>query len=408
MKVSYVTMQLPTTYETFAANDVRTLRRLGADVSVHSLRPAHSASESLRAEYGLNDVPLTHNSLAASLDGVRIAVRDPATALSLAGRISAKTWREPDHFLRSLVLLPRVLQVVELICRERPDVVHLFWGHYPALVGHLIRKRLPDTVLSIFLGAYDLTWNYGITPEVARSADVVWTHARENVPAIVRLGVDEARIAVSYRGVDLRRFTSLITTKVPHRIVSASRLSRTKAVDDVLKIFARVLREWPDATLVLLGNGPERANLESLAVSLGVDHAVDFRGRVSQETVWAEMAAAEVFLLTSRGEAERLPNVVKEAMACRSICVVTESPAIDELIRDGVNGYVVPQGDVDRAAQRISEIFAGTTDTEAMLGEAARHLRSSFDVERSMQRYLDRWSQLVRRVGSPAARVEAL
>jgi glycosyltransferase involved in cell wall biosynthesis len=401
-------MQLPTTYETFAANDLRALRRLGVEISVHSLRPAHSAAERLRAEYGLSDVLLTHNSLAASLAGIGIALRQPAAFLSLAGWVVASTWRNPGHLLRSLILLPRVLHIVEAICRERPDVVHLFWGHYPALIGQLIRKRLPGTVLSLFLGAYDLTWNYGGTAAVARAADLVWTHARENVPAIAKLGVDEDRIAVSYRGVDLRYFGQSNRPKVPRRIVSASRLSRTKAVDDVLKIFARVLREWPDASLILLGNGPERTHLESLAVTLGVAHAVDFRGRVTQETVRAEMAAAEIFLLTSRGEAERLPNVVKEAMASRCLCVVTESPAIDELIQDGVHGYVVPQGDVEAAAQRISRVFAGEMDVAGILDEAAQHLRANFDVERSMQLYLDRWSQLVQGIEPRPAMVEAI
>lgn len=405
MKVSYVTMQFPTSYETFAVNDLMTLRRLGVDLSVHSLRPEYPDSEVLGAEYGLSGIPVSHNSLAASLAGIGVAVRRPGAALALISWVVARTWRNPDHLVRSLILVPRVLQLVETIRGERPDLVHLFWGHYPAMVGHLVRREMPGTVLSVFLGAYDLTWNYGGTAPVARDADVVWTHARENIPAILRLGVPAERVAVSYRGVDLRSFAPTDAAAEPRkiwrRIVSVSRLIPAKAADEVLHVFARVREEWPDATLVLLGDGPERARLEALATSLGIRGAVDFRGHVSREVVREELAAAEVFLLMSRNESERLPNVVKEAMCSRCLCIVTESPGIGELLEDGVHGFVVAHGEIATAARRVGEVFRGEVAVEEMVSAASERIRTHFDVERNMGLYLERWSELLAAGESP-------
>jgi glycosyltransferase involved in cell wall biosynthesis len=400
MRICYITMQFPATSEAFAASDLRALRRLGATLSIHSLRPAHPRAARLLNEYGLTEVAHTHNSLVASLAGAGLALRRPIVLLQMIGWIVARCWRNPDHLLRSLVLLPRVFQIVESIRRERPDLVHLFWGHYPALVGHLVRRQMPGMVLSTFLGAYDLTWNYGGTPPVARAASVVWTHARENLPAIRRLGVEEQRIGFSYRGVELRLFEGNSRQKVARRIVSASRLIPAKAVSDLLRVFALVLEDWPDASLVLLGDGPERAQLEALAAELGVEHAVEFRGHVSHETVRAEMAAAQVFLLMSRNESERLPNVVKEAICSRCLCIVTESPGIGELLQHGVHGYVVEQGDLQAAARRIGEVFNGEVMVEEMTAAAYDHVRTHFDVERNMARYLERWEEL-RRTASP-------
>jgi glycosyltransferase involved in cell wall biosynthesis len=391
LRVCYITMQFPTVYETFAANDVRTLRRQGVEVSVHSLRPAHPSAARLQVEYGLGDTTVTHNTLAGSLAGLRSALGQPVTFLSLLAWIFARNWRRPDYLVRSLILLPRVFQIVELIARERPDVVHLFWGHYPALVGHLARQRCPGLVLSVFLGAYDLTWSYGGTPPVARAAQVVWTHARENVASIKELGVAEERIVVSYRGVDLAAFATVPPRKTTRRIISASRLIPAKAVDDVLRSFARVRAAWPDASLVLLGDGPERPRLEALAAELGLGGAVTFRGHVAHEVVRAELAAAEVFLLMSQNESERLPNVVKEAMYSRCICVVAESPGLGELLRDGVHGYVVAPGDVETAAARICQVFAGELPDQELAAAAQLQIASHFDVERNIARYVEHW-----------------
>lgn len=408
MRICYVTMQFPTTYETFAVRDVRTLQRMGARVTVQSLRPAHPSAAALYGEYGLDpDTPVVHNSPARTLSGIGTALRRPTVLLALTGWIFARCWRRPGHLLRSLILVPRVIDIVEQIRRERPDVVHLFWGHYPAMVGRLVRIRLPGTTLSVFIGAYDLVWGYGGTPPVARSADVVWTHALENVPAIAALGVDRERIAVAYRGVDLSRFHTAGAPKVARRIVTASRLIPAKGVDDVLKAFAHVLRDWPDATLVVLGDGPDQRRLEALAGDLGIAHAVAFLGHVDQGVVAAELQAAEVFLLMSRNGSERLPNVVKEALACRCVCVVAESPGIEELVRDGVHGFVVPQGDVEGAAGRIRAIFERRVDVEAMTRAGSDHVRTHFDVERTMSLYLERWRRLTRPADAAARPGEA-
>lgn len=399
MRVCYITMQFPTVYETFAANDIRTLRRQGVEVTVHSLRPAHPAAARLHDEYGLGELAVTHNTLASSLAGGMRALRRPASLLALVAWILARSWRRPDHLVRSLILLPRVFDIVDAIARERPDVVHLFWGHYPSLVGHLARRRVPDLVLSVFLGAYDLTWRYGGTPPVARAAQVVWTHARENVAAIEALGAAREKIQVTYRGVDLAAFPPLPEQKTARRIVSASRLIPAKAVGDVLRAFALVRTAWPDASLVLLGDGPERGRLEELAAELRLGESVVFRGHVPHEVVKAELVAAEVFLLMSRNESERLPNVVKEAMYARCLCVVAESPGLGELLRDGVHGYVVAQGDVEAAAERICQVFAGNLPGAEVAAAARRQIESHFDVERNMARYVERWQELASKLG---------
>jgi glycosyltransferase involved in cell wall biosynthesis len=343
----------------------------------------------------LDAVDANHNSLTSTVAGVVYALRHPARCALLASWLVRSMWATPRFLLRALLLVPRSLDILAAIEKSQPDVVHLFWGHYPAAVGFLVHRYCPKTILSMFLGAYDLEWAFGTSAPVARSADVLWTHAHANVPAIVLLGVARDRIHVAHRGIELGRFADLRPRKVPGRIVTAGRLHPSKGMGDVIEVLAGILRRRPDASLVIVGDGPDRARLETLAHRLGVAHAVSFLGRVSHDTVLQELASAELFVYMSTDVTDRLPNVVKEAVASRCVCVVSRTTGIDELIRHGIDGWVVERGDVERAIAHACDALSDRDRSAAMVVAANEHLLAEFDVDRSMRHYLEQWSDLL-------------
>lgn len=399
MRISYVTMQFPAPAETFTCNDVRALRDSGATISVHALRAAHPMALTLTAERDLDGVRVTHGGKMAAIHGCGIAISRLGTLLQLLVFIMRHNWRRPEHMLKSLLLVPRAVQILSDLQAKRPDVVHLCWGHYPSLVGFLVQTYLPDVVVSVSLVAYDLEAEYGGTAPVADKADMIRTVASVNVQAIVdTYGVAPEAISVLYDGVDMRRFAgvSFAQKKVPRRIVTAARLIPSKSVNDVLEVFAKLVERWPDATLVVLGDGPEMGGLKAYARTLGIQELTTFRGHISHDVVFEEMAKAEVFLFMSRKSGERLPNVVKEAMGCRCLCIVTDTPGIQELVVDGKHGFVVPQGDVAGACQLAGRIFEDVAARKTMIDAAHRHLEANFDLQRIIAEYCERWQRLVR------------
>jgi glycosyltransferase involved in cell wall biosynthesis len=119
---------------------------------------------------------------------------------------------------------------------------------------------------------------------VAQKADMVRTLAEVNVEHISKaFGVPDDRITVLYDGVDLSRFhnTNLLEKKIKKRIVTAGRLIPSKGTDDTIKVFSRVLKRWPDASLVVLGDGPELERLQTLAESLAI-HVQKVFGTLAQ------------------------------------------------------------------------------------------------------------------------------
>jgi glycosyltransferase involved in cell wall biosynthesis len=389
LRIDYVTMGFPTPSETFTALDVVGLRSRGADVHVHALRPRHGEHDRLVAERELGDVPITHAGAGSLVAGLGALLVEPAATVGLMGALLRRSWRQPHQLLKGLVLLPRALAIFRTLQAARPDVVHLCWAHYPSMVGWLVARRMPSSLLSISFSAYDIDLRFGLTGPVARRAQVLRTLAGSNVEELVEwLGVAEDRIQVVPDGIRLDAFVPG-RARVPGRVVCVARMVHDKGVDAVIDAFAGVLAQRPDATFELYGDGPDRTAFEAQAAALGLGAAVRFHGHRSQEAVAAAMAEAEVFLFLSR--TERLPNVLKEAMAVGCACVVSATFGVDELIPDPDHGAIVAIDDVAAATEAVLGYLDSPSLRDATGDRARRHIVARFDVERSLDRYLELW-----------------
>ncbi len=394
MKIAYITMQFPVPSETFAGSDVLALLARDESVTVFTLRPPHPDAEALIRQRSLDDVDVRQQTARRTARGVSLVLRRPGWALALLAFIVRWTYRRPRQTLASLALLPGALVVFDDVVREEFDVVHLFWGHYPALVAHLAQRFAPRTVRSVFLGAYDLLANFGGSAPVARDADVVWTHVAANRDAIAQLGVAPEKIHVAYRGVrvaDLEQVREAAAgERSPLGLISVGRLVELKRMDALVGAFAQLRKRVPDATLTIVGDGPQRAALENLAERLGVARAVTFTGHLPHVEALRLVARATAFVLLS--STERLPNAVKEAMALGTICVVSDTPGIDELVRDGQTGYVVDDVGATTVAGAIERVLTDSEDIARVRRAAELRIREAFDVEPTMDLYRRTWA----------------
>lgn len=403
MKIAYVTMQFPVASETFAAVEIRVLRRLGAEVSVLAYRRAPEGAARMLAERGLADLPVDHGGPAATLRGLALIFLRPGDSLPLLATILTHCRRHPLHLLKALTLLPRSLGLLQKLEALQPDVVHLFWGHYPSLLGLLVLRRLPRTAVTQFLGAYDLERGFPLSELLARRAGRLLTHAKANLPALAAIGVKPEEVEVSYRGIELPA-TPPAPRKVPALMVVAERLVPQKQTAEALRLFAAVAEQVPEARLRVLGDGPESARLKALAANLGVDGKVTFCGHVPHREVFRHLEAAEVALTLSRSASERLPNAIKEAMLYRCLCLAAHSPGIEELIADGETGLLATPEDTTGTAQRLVALLRDRDAAAEMGRKAQAHVMAHFNVDRLMTERLKLWSALTagRRQGEAA------
>lgn len=160
-------------------------------------------------------------------------------------------------------------------------------------------------------------------------------------------------------------------------ILGVGRLIPQKDFPTLMRAFARVRQQRP-ARLVILGEGPERRSLESLAVDLGVSDDCALPGFVSNP--YKYMKSASVFALSSRWEG--FGNVVVEAMSCGTPVVCTDCPSgPSEILESGTWGRLVPVADVDALALAIG-------DTLDSPGIDPRARAEYFSVDRAADEYL--------------------
>jgi len=146
-------------------------------------------------------------------------------------------------------------------------------------------------------------------------------------------------------------------------VLFVGRLAPMKGVEVLLRAMAGI-----DASLTVVGDGPERDRLESLAAERDVD--VTFVGQVSPNAVDSYYRDAGVFCLPSTGQ-EGLPNAVLEAMSWGLPPVTTDSGGLPSLVGKGDRGFVVPHGDSEALRERLAILLADC-NRRAEVGRNAR------------------------------------
>lgn len=177
--------------------------------------------------------------------------------------------------------------------------------------------------------------------------------------------------------------------------VAMGRLAHQKGFDLLLDAFARTESRHRGWRLTILGEGPLRPDLEKQARVLGIDGEVSFPGLVASP--WDRLRRHAVFVFSSRYEGFGLALV--EAMACGLACVSFDCPSGPaDILSDGVDGRVVPPGDVDALARSMDQV-ASDPSLRRRLGAAAAVRAKDFEPEVVARQYLRVLSDAV---GPPA------
>jgi glycosyltransferase involved in cell wall biosynthesis len=158
------------------------------------------------------------------------------------------------------------------------------------------------------------------------------------------------------------------------------RLIKRKGVDFLIKAFADISKEKKDVVLVIAGKGEERGNLEKLCKDLGLCNQVYFAGFVNEDDKVAYFLACDVFVCPSVtiGMPEIWGIVVNEAVSLGKPVVTTTAVGSSvDLVRHGINGYVVPERNVE-ALYRAIKIILDSEKLRVSMGKASEKIAEKF------------------------------
>jgi glycosyltransferase involved in cell wall biosynthesis len=259
-----------------------------------------------------------------------------------------------------------------------PIVVHTFHGH--VLRGYFDPVRTAGFRLLERLLARMSTVLVAVSPQVRDDLVALGVAPRERF-AVVRLGIELAE-RVTADG-DLRDETRRVLGIAPARFVVGwiGRMTGVKRTEDVLVAFRRLRDRGVDATLCMIGDGPDRPAVERRAHELGVMRDTLFLGY--QEEVARFYAAVDAVVLPSINEGT--PVTAIEALAAGRPVVATRVGGVPDVVRDGEDGFLVPPGATGELADRLARLAHDPALRERMGEKGREHVLGRYAVERLVE-----------------------
>lgn len=319
---------------------------------------------------------LTHEENAADRAG-----RSPLFALASAAYIVAGIWA-----------------IRRLMRRERYDLVHVHWPVPHAVFGIVADQTRRTPIVTTYYGAElrlaarSRLFTRLLRVGAKRSARNV-AISRHTAADLARLtGVAADVIPYSTAFIPHERMTT--RGAQPFTVLFVGRLVERKGVAVLLEAWR--LAALPDARLIIIGDGPDRAGLEMQAAALDLAATVEFRGRVSDSDLAAAYGSADLFvlpaILDAHGDTEGLGVVLLEAMASRVPVLASAAGGITDVVVDGDSGVLVPPADAPALAAALTRLHRDEALRAELAAKGAARVNESF----SWDAIADRWLAVYR------------
>jgi glycosyltransferase involved in cell wall biosynthesis len=206
--------------------------------------------------------------------------------------------------------------------------------------------------------------------------------------------VDRERIALIYTGIELDRFMQRISPEKKEAIKrrwrlskapvvgTIGRLSPVKGQDVLLKAAEKLVGNFSDIKVLLVGNGPDENRLKDLSATLGLKENVIFADSIEDTT--EILPAIDIFVLPSIEEGLGLS--LMEAMASGKPCIASRVGGIESLIEDGITGILFDPGDSDDLARAVRYVLNNSERQEAFKEAARKRVINEFDINQMASR----------------------
>ncbi|MEM2046188.1 MAG: glycosyltransferase, partial [Candidatus Bathyarchaeia archaeon] len=218
---------------------------------------------------------------------------------------------------------------------------------------------------------------------------------------LIKLGISREKISLlPYPGIKIEVFRKahpINTLKDKLIILHHGRLVPKRGLKNLIEAMPKVIREFPEATLIIAGESPEKTRLKKLAEKLGLAQHVRFTGLAPYELIPALVKSSTIVVNPSLVEGHS--SSVIEAMAASKPVIATKVGGITDIIMDGETGILIEPGNPDQIAEAIMKLLKNPKMMEA-IGERASKKAEEFSIENLAKKEAQIYQEFSRR-GTP-------
>ncbi len=394
-RIAYLISKYPDFSHTFILREVLALRERGLEIEVASINDAPPQNKLTQVER--DEAARTFYVKRSGISGVLQAklwllLHRPAGlfhGLAFALKLGGS---DPARALRCLFYYMEALLLAKWMHDRSITHLHVHFATPAATVGLILTRVFPITFSMTVHGPdefYDVPGNF-LAEKIEAAAFVVCiSFFAQSQLMKLSPGRSWNKFALARLGVDTAQFSPrpLRTSPETFQILCVGRLVSTKGQRILIEAIAQLQHAGHKLQLQLVGDGPDRADLEALVRERNLSATVAFAGAVNQENIRAYYQAADVFALASF--AEGIPVVLMEAMAMEIPCVATRINGIPELIEDGVDGLLVAPSDVDGMATAIKRLMSSAELRQSLGTAGRRRVQREYELSKSADRLAD-------------------
>ncbi|MDR1453647.1 MAG: glycosyltransferase [Candidatus Margulisbacteria bacterium] len=289
------------------------------------------------------------------------------------------------------------------------DGIQLIHAHYGYIgvsaLGFLPKRRLPLLTSFYGLDVYQHTRNPVYRWQLRRlfrRGDLFLACSQKMRGDLIKLGAPENKVEVVYGGADLAKFPYAHNPSAPGQpvnILMCGRFVEKKGFLYGLRAFLKVAPQYPGLRLKLIGSGRLEPELKQEAESSAFSSQVEFLGSRSHAEYIEELKKCHIFMspsVTARsGDSEGLPTVLIEAAAIGRPLLSTRHSGIPEIVREGKNGLLAPERDVDALAVNIARLLSAPERWPEYAEYGRRLVENQFDLRKQAAKLENYYARLI-------------
>lgn len=315
-----------------------------------------------------------------------LVVNFPLTLLSLRGLLK--------RVLPQLFYQMYSKDIADYLKAQKVDVLLAEYG--PTGVAMVdVCKRL-DIPLIVHFHGFD-AYHYKTIRDYRIRYNKMFTKAKAIIAVsqdmkkeLIKLGADEEKVFINPYGVDVNKFSNASPENSSPLFIAVGRLTAKKSPMNTIKAFSIVLKECPDAQLIVVGDGEMRDECETLIKKLGISQNVQLQGAQSHDYIAKLLKNARAFVQHSMrsedGDSEGMPNTILEASASGLPVISTYHAGIKEAVQHENTGYLVQEGDVNAMALYMIKLAKDPGLARKLGVEGKRYIHRNYRMEDSMKR----------------------